>query len=174
MKKTTSKAKTTLMEKGLFNLFFSYQRIFDCQRDPLFPEGGYEFIAYDLTYPYVYGKPYTEKNTLFYLKGEEGDNGSIKSLSLWMMEENNPKGICVAANGKAYALDKCGFLYVADDCYGYLLSANKIIDSTRTISWTPKKGEVTKFADLKKYSPKMDVSEEDISFYQMSLENLRM
>jgi len=172
--------KNSNEETGLFKKRFSHKQVFDCKREPLWPQKDKDFTVFLFSAPYnaITGKQIPEdelKNKIFYFDGEKGDDDSIKKLSLWIADDKaktNPK--CIVENGSIYGLSLENFLYESEaefdpsvhkgetqvkrypdasfGGFGFYFSVNREFNyrGNDKVTWQSSVEKVTKFTVLEK------------------------
>jgi hypothetical protein len=147
-------------ESGFFRGRFSTRQVFNCRRDPEYPLPGETFTVSDFCVPVsklIKVNADTLKNKIFFFEGVEGENDSVRRISLWIGDnvcKSNPQ--CISAAGKVYGLGEGGFLYVSDigteKENGYFVSVKQPFNyGNERVTWAPDSGEVKRFSDLKNY-----------------------
>jgi len=121
-------------ETGLFKKRFLQKQVFDCKREPMYPQKDADFTVCLFAAPYnvVTGAKIPEndlKNKIFYFDGLKGENDTIKKLSLWIADdENKTNSKCIVENGSIYGLSPENFFYESeaklDPSFRNVLAAN--------------------------------------------------
>jgi hypothetical protein len=172
--------KNTNEETGLFRKRFSHRQVFDCKREPLWPQKDIDFTVCLFAAPYsaITGAQIPEndlKDKIFYFDGLKGEDDSIKKLSLWMADDiNKTNSKCIVENGSIYGLSPENFLYESEAEVDHSFRNNTIAENYRgasfggygfyfsvirefnyrgndNVKWKPSIEKVTKFTVLEKY-----------------------
>ena len=167
-------------ETGLFKKRFSYKQVFDCKREPLWPQKDKDFTVCLFAAPYnaVTGKQFPENdlvNKIFYFEGQKREDDSIEKLSLWIADDKNKTNAkCIVENGVIYGLTLDNFLYESEaefnpvthkgetqaerypdasfGGFGFYFSVNKEYKyrGNDKVTWRSSVEKVTKFSVLEK------------------------